>query len=97
MAALAVSMAGCIIVTSPVSQGLFVTDVKAPLAVTGNAEAKKVGRSSCINVMGLGALGDASIEAAMLNGGITKIHHVDNRYFSVFFFFSKYTTEVYGD
>jgi len=42
-------------------------------------------------------MGDASIQAAMQNGGITKIHHVDYKVTSVLGVYATYTTVVYGE
>ena len=41
--------------------------------------------------------GDNSIKAAMENGGIKKIHHVDFDVTNVFNLYSKVTTIVYGE
>ena len=41
--------------------------------------------------------GDASIKAAMDNGGIKKIHHVDYKTTTVLFLYTKQTTIVYGE
>jgi hypothetical protein len=44
------------------------------------------------------ASGDSSIKAAMENGGITKIHHVDYKVMNVLGgCYVKYTTVVYGE
>ena len=40
--------------------------------------------------------GDASIGAAMRDGGITKIHHVDYDVKNILFFYNEVTTIVYG-
>lgn len=42
------------------------------------------------------AKGDASIDAAMKNGGITRIHHVDSEETNILGIYSKHTTIVYG-
>ncbi len=42
-------------------------------------------------------MGDASISAAMAEGGITKIHHVDSKVFQVLGLYAKYETIVYGE
>lgn len=42
------------------------------------------------------ARGDASIEAAMKDGGITQIHHVDSEEMNILGIYSTYTTIVYG-
>lgn len=41
--------------------------------------------------------GDASIKAAMDNGKITKIHHIDFKTTTIFFLYTKQTTIVYGE
>lgn len=40
-------------------------------------EPTRVGRATATSALGLIATGDASIQTAMKNGGITKMHHVD--------------------
>jgi len=91
-------LAGCgHLVQSPAMGGLF-TEVKAPLA-TGptTVRATKVGTAMAKTVLGLVATGDASIETAMRNGGITRIHHVDYEAKSILFFYGEFTTIVYGE
>ncbi len=57
----------------------------------------KVGRSDSTGVIFF-ATGDSSVQKAMQNGGITKIHHVDANVTSVLGgLFTKYTTVVYGE
>jgi len=90
-------LSGCAVVQSPVSNGLFFTAVSGPGTVTANDVYSKVGRSSCRSILGVVSTGDASINAAMINGGITKIHHVDYRSMSVLCVFAKFTTIVYGE
>ena len=57
----------------------------------------KVGEVKAINVLGIVAVGDASIQTAMKYGGISKIHHVDCRIFSILGIFSELTVMVYGE
>lgn len=57
----------------------------------------KVGEAKAINVLGIIAVGDASIKAAMGAGGITKIHHVDVNVHSLLFIFCEVTMLVYGE
>jgi hypothetical protein len=57
-----------------------VTDPAQKLAVAVEpGPGTKVGEASANGILGLIAVGDASLEAAMKNGGITKVHHVDHR------------------
>ena len=89
---------GCLTgITTPVFGGIY-TNVKAPAdATSSTAGFSKVGASSCMSILGWIAVGDASIDAAVKNGGITKIHHVDYESMTILGIYSKVTTLVYGD
>lgn len=93
----ALVLTGCAFVASPVSNGMIYTGVSGPVAATAGDTYSKVGESSCIAVLGIVSAGDASINAAMKKGGITKIHHVDYKSTSILFLFAKFTTIVYGE
>ena len=80
-----------------VPTGKWYSDIKGGVAVTSNSVSKKVGTSECISVLGLVATGDASIQEAAKEAGISKISHVDYQYFSVLGLFARYTTIVYGE
>lgn len=81
--------------------GLAVTKVHAPtinLTTPVNANtATKVGEAYCRNILGLVALGDASLDTAMKNGGITRIHHVDCKYEVYLGVYSRFTIVAYGE
>ena len=81
---------------APVVGGIF-TDVKDGLAVTGNAGSSKVGTAEVKGYVGLVALGDASIQTAAREAGITRIHHVDYQTKSYVGVYTIYTIIVYGD
>lgn len=89
-------LGGCAMVKSPVS-GFVYSDVKAPFAVTGNSGAEKVGTAEATSILGIIAMGDASIDAAAKSAGITKIHHVDEHVTNIFVFYAKYKIVVYGE
>ena len=90
-------MSSCAMLTkTPLNGGLF-TDVKSPVAVTGNSGSSKVGVSSAVSILGLVALGDASTDAAAKKAGITKIHHVDQHGTSIIGLFASYKIYVYGE
>lgn len=91
-------LSGCAMMMSsaPVSGALF-TDVRAPITATPGPSYSKVGQASATSILGIIATGDASIEAAMRNGDITKIHHVDYKINSVLGLFATYTIYVYGE
>lgn len=93
----AVSLTGCAIVVTPVP-GLMYSNMKLPMAATGSAkEPTRVGRATVRSFFGAVATGDASIQTAAQNGGITEIHHVDYEAQSVFGVVSDYTVVVYGN
>lgn len=82
--------------------GAIYTNIKTPLpslSVKPTAATKaKAGNSSCASYVWLVAVGDCSIEAAMNDGGISKVHHVDRHKLSYFFdVFTKDTVIVYGE
>jgi hypothetical protein len=87
-------LAGC---ASLYPMGMAYTEVQLPTGATGAAKSLKVGTSQCISVLALVAIGDASIEAAMKNGGITKIHHVDWDVKNILGIYGEYKTTVYGE
>ena len=89
-------LSGCANVMSP-AVGVFYSATNAPIAATEAASYSKVGTASCSSILGIVATGDASITAAMKNGGITKIHHVDYHSTNVLGFYAEMTTSVYGD
>jgi len=95
VAVLASFLTGCAIVQAPVV-GLLFTDVNAPAIATAETGRSKVGVSKCNAILGI-ATGDCSIEAAMKNGGIRKIQHVDYRVKSYLGFYAECTTTVYGE
>src|SRR5438105_15823910 len=69
---------------------------KGPVAAGSATGSAKVGRSEAWGIL-VFATGDASISAAMKNGGITRIHHVDHETFAILGVYAKYTTIVYGE
>ena len=91
-------LAGCTAI-SPISggtQGFLFTQTDAAVAVGSANNSSKVGTAESTAIICF-ATGDSSIQKAMQNGGITKIHHVDCKVFSVLGLYAKYTTVVYGD
>jgi hypothetical protein len=90
-----VALVGCATVY-PV--GVAYTEVKVPVTATGVVvDSPKVGTAECMSVLSLVALGDASIEAAMKQGGIKKVSHVDWDAKNILGIIGKYKVTVYGD
>jgi hypothetical protein len=76
------------------------TDIKIPLDTDLDETqlGDKVGEASSQEVLWLVAWGDAGIQAAAKEGGITTITHADTKIFSVLFgLYFKQTTVVYGN
>ena len=93
-----VLLTGCAVVTPVLggAGGSLYTDVTNGVAVGSGSGYSKVGKSMSKAVICV-AFGDSSIQAAMKDGGITKIHHVDCKVTSVLGFYVEYTTIVYGE
>jgi len=89
-----VMLVGCTGVT-PMNGSLY-TDLKGPVAVGDAATASKTGTAKSQGILGV-ALGDSSIETAMANGGITKVHHVDTHVTNILGIYATYETIVYGE
>src|SRR5262245_13057382 len=73
--AIALLATGC--VYSEVGGALY-TDVKGPLQASMPTATGKTGQSCSSSILGLIAMGDASIESAKRNGKITKVTSVDH-------------------
>lgn len=96
MAFAAAVLVSCGAVKAPVSGGIY-TDVKDGLAVTANAGSSKVGTATVTGYVGVIAIGDASIQTAAKQGGISRIHHVDYHSTSILGIINTYTIYVYGE
>ncbi|MDB9093433.1 TRL-like family protein, partial [Parabacteroides distasonis] len=70
---------------------------QSAVSATANTLGSKKGEATATSILGLVAYGDASIQKAAKEAGITKISHVDQQSKSVLGLFSKYTVIVYGD
>jgi hypothetical protein len=91
----AVVLTGCTYAHAPVTAGIVI-DMKGPVSAGTAAGQSKVGRAEAYGIL-VFATGDASISAAMKNGGITRIHHVDHDSMSILGLYAKYITIVYGE
>lgn len=96
-ATLALLLSSCAAIPTPAGMGVLYTGVNTGEIATSNTIGKKVGTSSATNVLGLVAVGNASIQAAAKNAGIKKISHVDAKRTSILGLFGSYTIQVYGD
>lgn len=57
----------------------------------------KIGTSAVHTILGIVSFGDCSAATAAANGGIKVIKHSDCKVINALFFYSSYTTIVYGD
>jgi hypothetical protein len=62
-----------------------------------NVKPSKTGEASCSNILGLIAIGDCGIQAAMKAGGLSKIHSVDVKYMNILGLYAKRTTIIAGE
>ena len=78
--------------------GTIYTGVELPVTV-GNSDLQysKKGTASCHSFLGLIAIGDASINAACKQSGITKVSWVSYKVDNILGSYGVYTTIVYGD
>jgi hypothetical protein len=88
-------LTGCAIAQGPVTSGLAF-DLKGPVATGPATGSSKIGRAEAWGIV-VFASGDASISAAMKNGGITRVHHVDSETTNILGLYATYITIVYGE
>jgi hypothetical protein len=91
--AIALGMTSC----AAMGNGTLYNDTVEPCHVTANTLGSKVGQASAISVLGVAAAGDAGINKAAKQAGITKVSHVDKKIVSVLGLFTKVTYTVYGE
>jgi hypothetical protein len=90
-------LSGCTAFSLGPVPALITLDQKGPVAVGPATElGSKVGTSEAKGIL-VYSTGDASIKAAMENGGISRIHHVDNETMNILGVYAVYRTIVYGD
>jgi len=77
--------------------GMLYSGVTVGQDATSNTVGTKVGTSEAYGILGLVNIGNAGIQKAARDGGITKISHVDVKTTGVLGIFSQYKTIVYGE
>jgi hypothetical protein len=100
--ALTLTTAAIITAQPAMAMGIFYTEATYPHTATGAKAFKdiktlKKGTAIAKNYVCVVELGDASIDAAAKAAGITQVHYVDIYVKSIFFFWKKIVTEVYGE
>ncbi len=90
------AVGGCTAPMGAVIAPIMLDQIGPVAGVDNDVQASKVGRSRAEGIV-MFATGDASITAAMRNGGITRVHHVDSQSLNVMGIYSRYETVVYGE
>ncbi len=80
---------------SPVP-GFLYSDVQFTHSATSNQAGNRIGEACALSILGLISTGDASIEAARRNGGITLISGVDETFNNYLGLYSKSCVVVRG-
>lgn len=93
----ALTLASCSTISTGAGIGAIYTGVTEGQIATSNTVGTKVGTSSSVGVLGIVAIGDASIQKAAKEAGIKKISHVDVKKTGVLGLFAQYKTVVYGE
>ena len=95
-------LGACSVGTAPVT-GILFTNVKSPITkdVGDGTSSGRTGRACAQSILNLVAFGDASINAAKLDGKVTRIGFIDQRNMTLtgssgYGLFSQYCTEVTG-
>ena len=99
MLLVAIYLTGCGASAKAPVTGFLYTDVTAPVttSIDNTVKPLKSGTAFAQSILGWVAIGDASIRTAARNGGITKIHHVEQHTQSVLGIVATYTVTVYGE
>jgi hypothetical protein len=90
-------LSGCAHAPSPVTGFLYTDVIAARGPVDPKAGSDKVGTAACTSILGFIGTGDCSIEAAVKNGKITKIHHVSHHTKSYVGMYARFEIIVYGE
>lgn len=97
-AVLAAMASGCVMVGKTNAYAPLTLDVQSPdmSFVDNNVQPLKKGTATATGIICF-VEGDASLTAAMENGGITKVHHVDYKVKSILGIVASTTTIVWGE
>jgi len=89
-------LSGCQPVAAPVL-GVLMLDTQYGDSATSNPAPTKEGKACANSYLGLVGTGDASIQAAKANGGITTVSHVDHTAKSTLGIVAEWCTIVRGN
>ena len=89
------NLTGCMGVASPVA-GWAYTEAQWDGVIEDGPAPTKTGKACATSILAMVATGDASLETAKANGGITQISHVDHSSKNILGIFGEYCTIVKG-
>ncbi len=95
-------MTGCASLVAFGSGGLLYEDALFPMRNINywgpaTSSVVKQGEAKYTSILGIVATGDASLKEAMDQGGITKIHHIDQQVTNILGVIATYKIIVYGE
>lgn len=94
---LAFGASGCLVAPFQPPAAL-VASYSAPLSTEGGfKQGEKIGKSEAINVLGLVAVGDCSLNTAIKDGHLKSVYYVDYEYFNVLGIYQRVTINAVGD
>ena len=98
IAGLGLAMTGCVFTGPCNAPSPLTLNVSSPEAafVDNSVKPAKVGEATASGII-LFTEGDCSIKAAMENGGLKKIHHIDYKTRNILGIVGSQTTLVYGE
>ena len=98
VAVLALCASGCVMTRNDTIASMLTLNVKSPDTsfIDNSVKPEKMGVAKASGIICF-CEGDASIKAAMENGGIKKIHHVDYKVKNILGIVADFTTIVYGE
>lgn len=97
LALLALSLGGCANVSGPVPAALSFYAAPVTLGPKDTVAHTKRGEACASNILGAIATGDASIDSAKKNAGITRVASVDHISTRVLGYYARFCTIVKGD
>jgi len=90
-----ISLSGCMTVATP-AVGIIFADVKYGDTATTATGATKEGKACAVSILGWVATGDASVDAAKANGGISEVAVVDHTAKNILGIYGEFCTVVKG-
>lgn len=96
IAAMGLIAGGCVMASGPISAGITLDQRGAVAGVDNSVRPTRTGTAMAKGIL-IFSSGDASIKAAMENGNIKKVHHVDSEQMNILGVYAEHTTIVYGE